>query len=90
MNKKLNYKLHIAQVIKKEIKAKLTIKQLRNLRFEVTCHLFILTVASIVDYASFIWILSLSIFVFRKLNKVQQIQTQAIIGVFYKVTCYVT
>lgn len=84
LDQKLSYKLHIAQAAKKGIKAALAIKRLRNLRPKVTRHLFVSTVAPVVDYASPIWAPGASTSALRRLNNVQRIGAQAIIGGFIR------
>ena len=54
-DQKLTYKHHIAKTDKRGIKAALVLKRLKNLKPEITCQLFVSTVAPMVDYALPIW-----------------------------------
>ena len=50
-DQKLTYKHHIAKAAKKDIKAALALKRLKNLKPDITRQLFISTIAPVVDYA---------------------------------------
>lgn len=53
---KLIYKYHIVKAAKKDIKATLVLKDLKNLKLEITCQLYILTVILVINNTSPIWV----------------------------------
>ncbi len=80
LDQRLSYKQHIAQAVKRGIKAALALKRLKNLRPEIPRQLFVSTIAPVVDYASPIWAPGATISALRILDDVQRIGTQAGIG----------
>lgn len=81
-DQKLTYMEHVAKALQRDVKAALSLKRLRNLRPESARQLFQSTVAPVVDYASVIWSPGLPKSTSKKLDQVQKIGAQAIIGGF--------
>ena len=82
LDSELRYSSHIARACKRGINAVLALKRLKNLRPKAIGQLYTSTMALIVDYASVIWAPNANKNALSKLNAIQRIVAQAIIGDF--------
>ncbi len=89
LDQKLNYKAQIARASQKCINSALALKRLKNLCPEMARRLFQAKVVPVIDYASPIWSLGLSMALVNKLNIPQKIGRQAVIEAFRKVAAIV-
>jgi ribonuclease HI len=79
---KLKYKEHLARAASKGLEAVLELKRLKGLSPATTRQLFTTTVASVVDYASNVWMHKCRYKPAIPLHRVQKIGAQAIVGTF--------
>lgn len=84
-DQKLTYKKHVAKVLKRGVKAALSLKMFRNLRPKSARRLFRSMVALVMDYASLIWSSKLVKLILKKVDQIQIIEAQAITGEFYTI-----
>ena len=85
MDAKLKYREHLARAASKGLEAVLELKRLKGLSPATTRQLFTATVASVVDYASNVWMHECRYKPAIPINRVQKIGAQAIVGTFMTV-----
>ena len=85
MDSRLKYKEHIARAASKGLEAAMELKRLRGLSPATARQLFTSTVASVVDYASSVWMHALKDKAVGPINRVQRVGAQAIVGTFLTV-----
>ena len=83
------YREHIARAASKGLEAAIELKRLRGLSPATARQLFTATVASVVDYASNVWMHECRYKPARPINRVQKIGAQAIVGTFMTVAASV-
>ncbi len=82
LDQELRYKDHVANAVKRGMKAALALKLLRNLKPETARKLFNATMVPVLDYAAVIWAPGATSTTLRGLDSIQRIGIQAIIGAF--------
>ncbi|KAL1582126.1 hypothetical protein WHR41_09392 [Cladosporium halotolerans] len=85
MDTRLRYQKHAARAATKGLQATMALKRLRGLSPSVTRKLFNATVATVVDYASSVWMHARRASAERVLKRVQRIGGQAVVGCFQAV-----
>ncbi|KAK6206220.1 reverse transcriptase [Colletotrichum tabaci] len=85
MDSGLKYKEHIARASSKGLKAALELQRLRGLSPATARQLFTATVASVVDFASKVWMHAYKDKLIGPINRVQRIVAKAIVDTFLTV-----